>query len=290
MRALICLALLLLLLPLHAAGWVAHPVSGAKIYTHPGQEALARQIGALVEIELPRLASVIGVPSPGPFPIFAYTSQVEFYQQTSIDPYLLGTSSQPGGTIRIDCSGQEMQVRRTLAHELTHSLLDQHLGTNSGELPLWANEGIAGHLSDPVTRQQLKGASERIHQIGVLTPDEMDEAFRTRSSVDAAYLESRSMIAWLEYRHPGALRRLLDGLAAGHTFPAALRAASGLTLDEWWQQWEQAIPALMYWLIWMSSPAVYAPLALLVVILAIIRARRKRAEDEDEEGDDETAE
>ncbi|MHB9024797.1 MAG: peptidase MA family metallohydrolase [Armatimonadota bacterium] len=290
MRALICLALVLSLLPLHAAGWVAHQTPGVVIYTHRGENTLARQIGRLVELELPRLAAAIGVPSPGPIPIYAFSSQVEFYQQTTPDPFLLGTSSSPSGTIRLDCRRPEPQVRRTLAHELTHSLLNQRLAEYIGELPLWVNEGIAGHLSEPITRAELKGSSELIHQIGILTPEEMEESFHTRHTVDAAYLESRSMIAWLEYRHPGALRRLLDGLAAGQTFPVALHNAAGLTLEAWWQQWQRAVPAFMYWMIWFSSPAVYAPLALLVVILAILRARRKRAEAEEEEEAEEDGE
>jgi hypothetical protein len=138
---------------------------------------------------------------------------------------------------------------------LTHSLLDQRLGNYSGSLPRWVNEGIAGHLSDPVSPEQLDAVSQLIHRDGVLTLDELQAAFPDGPYRDAAYLQGRSMMAWLVLKHPGVLSRLLDELAAGRTFDDALQQVAGLTPEAWLAGWHRDIPAYIYWLTFLASPA-----------------------------------
>ncbi len=271
--------------PVLAARWNASTVPGAIIYVRPGETVLARNIAAMVHSELPRLASITGVASPGPFPVYAFSSFSEFLRATGINPDLRGVSMSPSGEILLDARGDIDEVQKTLAHELTHSLLNQRLGVNLSELPRWVNEGIACHLSDPLTRQELPAVTREIHQTGLLTLEQLGNSFTSHATrdTDAAYLQSRSMIAWLDYHHPGALRRLIDHLAAGEPFDTALTHAAGLTSESWWQQWEEGIPAYVFWLPLLSSPAIYAPMALLVIIAAIARAIRKRRREGEEE-------
>jgi len=266
-----------------AAGWSAVQVPGAVIYVRPGQTTLAGHMREMVQSELPRVAQYFGVQSPGPFAIYAYDSYAEFLEATGINPDLRGESRGPTGEIRLYARGDVDSVRRILAHELTHSVLDQRLGLHIGALPTWVNEGLAGHLSEPISPGELPGASRQVHRNGVLSLDELDVAFSSTGSHDAAYLQSRSMVAWLEYRHPGALRRLVDGLANRKSFEDALGDAAQLTPSEWWKQWETNIPAYIYWLNYLSSPVIYAPAAFLVIFVAILRALRKRREAEEED-------
>ncbi len=285
-RALLLALCLCFVAPLLATEWSAYPVPGAIIYVHPGQSTLARNIGDMVGAKLPGLAQFIGVRTPGPFPIYAYTDHIDFMRVTGINPDLLGVSMSPSGEILLDARGDVDSVGKTLAHELTHSLLNQRLGVHIGNLPIWVNEGIACHLSDPLTPQELPAVSAQIHRDGILTLDQLEIAFSTFSSRDAAYLQSRSMIAWLEYRHPGALRKMIDYLARGKTFETALYYAAHLTPDTWWQDWEEGVPAYFFWLNLLSSPAAYAPMAFLVILAAILRALRKRRDREETEEED----
>jgi len=292
MRMLLRIAWLLLCLgmgfPLAAADWVGYPAGGAVVYVRPGQERLARTLTAEVREETTRLAGALGVTTVREFPIYAYTSRVEFIRDTGRQPDLLGESLSPSGEIRLDASGSLGPVRQVLAHELTHSLLDQRLGFHISELPTWVNEGIAGHLSDPVSPSQLAGVSHMIHRDGVLSLDELEGAFPTGPFRDAAYLQSRSMIAWLEWKYPGAVRRMVDTLAAGQTFPDALHAAAGLTARAWLDKWQQSIPTILLWLTFLASPVVYTPLAVLLIWAVLRRILRNKAEeaDEDENGDE----
>ena len=277
---LVCLAVSL---PLAAATWVGYLAGGVVLYVRPGQERLAKQLVPMTEQELSRIAGELDIPRIRPFPIYAYASGVEFLRDTGKQPDLLGQSQSPGGEIHIDVSGTQWSPRQVLAHELTHSLLDQRLGPYIARLPDWVNEGIAGHLSAPVEPDQLEGVSHLIHRDGVLSLDELDEAFPSGPFRDAAYLQSRSMIAWLEWKHPGAVRRLTAALATGQSFSQALRKAAGLTPEAWLSGWRQNVPAIFYWLTFFASPAVYSPLAAILVFAIIRRYLRKRAEAKEEE-------
>jgi len=272
---------------LAAADWVGYPAAGGTvIYARSGQEQTARNLLAEMREELPRIAGKLGVTAVTPFPIYAYTSRAEFYRDAGRQPDLLGQSRWPGGEIYLDASGSMGPTRRVLAHELTHSLLDQRLGLHIVSLPTWVNEGIAGHLSDPVSRSQLAGVSRIIHRDGVLSLSELEHAFPAGQYRDAAYLQSRSMIAWLEWKHPGAVRRLVDELAAGQYFDEALKVAAGLTVEDWLAGWQQNVPALLIWLTYLASPVVYAPLALILAWVALRRLLRKRVDEMDEDEND----
>jgi len=277
---LVCLAVGL---PLSAATWVGYPAGGVILYVRPGQERLARELAPMTEQELSRIAGELEITQIHSFPIFAYASDVDFMRDTGKRPELLGESLSPGGEIRIDVSGTQGSPRQVLAHELTHSLLDQRLGPYIARLPDWVNEGIAGHLSDPVDANGLEGVSRMIHRDGVLSLDELNAAFPSGPFRDAAYLQSRSMIAWLEWQHPGAVRRLTAALAAGRSFPQALRTASGLTTEKWLTGWRRNVPAIFYWLTFFASPAVYSPLAAILIWAVVRRYLRKKAEEEEED-------
>jgi len=267
-------------LPLRAAAapWVGYPVQGGIILVPRGTDVnLVRTVSNMIRDELPRIATAIGLPVAGPYPIYLYTNHYAFMHDSGGTPFLRGVSYRPTGVIRIDTSQEGFSLRILLAHELTHSALNQRLGDAIGELPTWVNEGIAGHLSDPVTASQLPNVARLVHRDGVLTLDELEHAFTTGTLRDAAYLQSRSMIAWLEYQYPGSVQRMLDALAHGQSFANAVHAAAMMSPQAWLQDWKRGVPALSYWISVLASPVVYAPFAVLVIILAIYRLRQKRA-------------
>lgn len=285
---LLMLAALLWMAPGQAAPWEATRVDGVTLYVRAGQTRLAERMAGLVRQELPRVASELGMTSYRPFAIYAYHSSAAFMADTGLRPTLLGESWSPSGKILLDASGSEYQVRRTLAHELAHTLVGQVLDTRLASLPDWVNEGVAGHLSDPVTPDETEGTARLVHRDGVLTLEELDAAFPDGPHQEAAYLQSRSMVAWLEYRKAGTVRRVLASMAAGKTFDQALDAATGLTPQRWLDDWRHSVPAIMYWLTFLGSPVVYAPLALLLVWAALRRILRKdEPEDEDDDEEDE---
>ena len=279
LRIILLLACLGLLLPLTAAPWVGHQTAGVVLFTRDGQERLAQRLLPMVEEEVPRVAAELGLATVRPFAIMAYSSRVDFLRATGRQPNLLGQSLSSTGEIQLDATGSDEDIRPVLAHELTHSLLNQRLGDNLFMLPAWVNEGIAGHLSEPVSPRQMAGVARMIHRDGPLTLAELDNAFSSGDYRDAAYLQSRAMVAWLESRQPGTLLRLLDEVERGELFGDALSTVAGLTIEEWLNGWQRQVPALLFWLPFLSSPAAYSPFAFILVWVAVRRILRKRKEE-----------
>jgi len=275
--------------PLFAAegNWVDYPARYAVVHVHPGEGQVAEQLGGMTTEEITRLAPQLGLElrSVTRFRIYAYTSRSEFIHDAGRNPLLLGVSYRPTGMILIDVTGQEGPVRAVLGHELTHTLLNERLGENIDHLPDWVNEGLAGYFSTPVSPSQLPGITHLWHWQGILTIPQMESAFDGGQNVDAAYQQSMSMIAWLEYHHPGAIGIILKDLAHGLDFDHALLDAGGLSQQDWLQQWEAGIPSYEQWLSLLSSPVLYAPFALLIVLVFVLRVRRKRGEVEETSDD-----
>ena len=279
------LAILIMLSSLLAltAEWVGYPSSAGTIFVRPGQERIARIVVDAATEELPRIMRFLDIDDIPLLQIYAYTDRVEFMRDVGPHLNLLGVSYRPGGLIRLDASGASRSMRAILAHELTHSILSQHLGIFSGNLPNWVNEGLAGFLSVDMNKAQMRGMAHASHLSGHLSLDAMEQAFMQRDGADAAYQQSRSMVAWLEWKYPGSLARLVKALAQGYSFPASLHIACHLTPERWLRAWQKGIPSYYYWLNVISSPLLYAPMSLLLIVLAMRRIMRRRQEASEEE-------
>ena len=274
------------LTPLMARPWVSHQSTFATINTRLGEEPLAKSLLPVVDRESLRVANAIGLDSIKRFPIFFYTSHAEFMRDAGLNPELLGVSYSPSGLIRVDATNMRGSVETILAHEITHTLLYQRLGIHAGELPTWVNEGIAGYLSEPISRDMLPYYAHRQHARGMQSIEQMEQAFAGRQSTDAAYLQSASMIAWLEYRYPGSLQNILSRMDMGDSFYQALGDVTELTPEGWLARWKSGIPEFEMWLSLAGSPVVFAPMAILVIIVVLLRGRKHDDEEEEEEDEE----
>jgi len=250
---------------------------------HPGEEKSARVLINVANDETLRIAKYLQLNTMSGIRIILFTSKGEFMAANKPDIGLMGVSHGPN-SIHVLYSDDYNSNKSVLAHELTHSLLAQKLGNNRDSLPIWLNEGIAGYLSDPVAPTALKDVSELIGGTGVLTVQQMIDAFDNgKGNINAAYLQARSMTAWMEYNHPGALIKIISKISTGSTFDAALKSETVLTVNGWWFWWKSNVPPIEYFFSFMNSPAAFAPLAILVVIAVIIRKLRRKKEEEEEE-------
>ncbi len=271
--------------PASAATWVARMHGSVRVFVHPGEEALAGEIGTMARGDLPRITTALGVARPATIDIYAYRRADEFHAETQNSPYTVGVSYSPSGIIRLDASREAYSLRRTLAHELTHSLLSQRLGIALNDLPVWVNEGIAGLLSDPLSRDDMRKVALMTHRDGVFSLDALDRAFATHAHNDVAYVQTRAMVSWLEAQYPRAMRTILARIADdGESFPAALYAVTGLTEEQWLRRWINSVPDYLFWILLLNSPIVYAPAAIILVILVTLRLRKQRMADLDAAG------
>lgn len=278
MRVIALLLLLCCLAPLSASVWIAHPCPVAYVYVHPGEERTANWIASIVDEEGRRLAPALGLSTIRPFALYAYTDRSEFQQDAGSRPLLVGISYRPSGLIRIDVTGQEGPVQAVLGHEMTHTLLNQRLGDAIDRLPNWVNEGMAGYLAAPISPEELKVFAQQVPRQGTLSLRGMELAFDIGGYVDAAYQQSCSMIAWLEYHHPGAIAALIDRMARGSGFDEALQATADLSSQQWLDKWRTQLPLSAWVISILSSPAAYAPFAIIIIVAFTMGIRRKLTE------------
>jgi hypothetical protein len=123
------------------------------------------------------------------------------------------------------------EMRSLLFHEFTHAVFAERSG---GDRPFWLNEGLA-ELAERASRGE-RGISrserallrQRIDAGEWIALERLAPGFGglDEASARIAYLESTAAAAWVE-SHAGAagMGALLDAIAAGHDFDAALRRA-----------------------------------------------------------------
>jgi Peptidase MA superfamily len=164
-------------------------------------------------------------------------------------------------------------------HELTHVLLNS-LPSRSGPLPHWFNEGVAviesrrWSFRDTLTlgTTLLAGPPPRLETLAASFPAE-------EGAARAAYAESFNFIAYLEREHgPGAVRRILAGMAAGETFPEAFRRGVGRSLPEVERSWRDRVNFAYRWVPALTSTSVlWMGITLLVLLSRLAKRRRERA-------------
>jgi hypothetical protein len=142
------------------------------------------------------------------------------------------------GKIRVPVGGlagasDAEQLGPILAHELTHAFVRANV---PGALPLWLEEGLAGHFQGMTAEDAQRALRERGLRFARLA--DVSASLRGGPDVGAAYAAAALAVAemvrmdgfWLP-------RRTLEKVAAGVAFPEAFRAVAGIDLGEFEERW-----------------------------------------------------
>lgn len=142
------------------------------------------------------------------------------------------------GAIHVVASRRpEPRLAALLTHEYTHALF---LDALSGHEPFFLNEGLAQREEDRVRGLTTIGASEWRALLDALRGDDwlsLRSLVRGFAGLDAdearlAYLESRAAVDWIDRSTPGALSRWVSRCAKGEPWEPALRAETGLSVED----------------------------------------------------------
>ncbi len=144
--------------------------------------------------------------------------------------YLRTAASLPGGAA---------DIRRALAHELTHLYLRRR--TDAHPLPRWFEEGLAVRQAGPpllgdrvdLSLTAARGALPPLAAWRDAFPAGEDEARVAYAASADFVLHLRDLVG----RH--GIRRLLDQVARGTPFPAAFRVVLGGSQEEVEQSWRR---------------------------------------------------
>ena len=176
--------------------------------------------------------------------------------------------------------GVDVDPGVVLRHELAHLYLGAALGDGGERLPRWFNEGFAALYADEwrwVDPYRLAWA--RI--TGTLAPlSELDGTFPESTDPSVAYTQSMAAVRGLERRGGDAgLGHLLARMRDGATFDAAVRGTYGLTLDEFYAEWESELGRQYGWTVALTGQqGLWIVLAIVVLALYGLRRRAVKRE------------
>jgi hypothetical protein len=185
--------------------------------------------------------------------------------------------------------GVEVDPGVVLRHELGHLYLGAVLEDGGERLPRWFNEGFAALYAEEwrwVDPYRLAWA--RI--TGAMAPlRELQETIPSTADPSVAYTQSMAAVRALERRggDPG-LGHLLSRMRDGATFDVALRETYGLTLDQFYEEWESELGRQYGWTVALTGQeGLWVVLAVVVLVFYGLRrravsreiARRIRRED-----------
>jgi len=206
-------------------------------YDGPVPGEVARTALQLLEEAYDRLWRDFGRSPQHDIPVILYTRGL-FDEITRSPGWVGGTYD---GKIRIPVGGLQTgddaeRLGPILTHELTHAFIRANV---PGRLPLWFEEGLAGHFQGTTPVAALHILRSDGGAFGGL--EEVSTALRGGPRVGGAYAAAALAVAemvrldgfWLP-------RRILEMVAAGRPFPEAFRAAAGIDVPEFEQRWLQA--------------------------------------------------
>jgi len=137
----------------------------------------------------------------------------------------------------------------TLSHEYIHYLLTRKSRNN---VPLWLHEGIAKHFEtywregdgalEPVMESILAGGLANDYLIPLESMMPSFAKLKTAEDVQLAYAQVATMAGYMQDKHGADLfAELLEDLAHGGEFGAALEKRLGMSLPAFQDAWKQAM-------------------------------------------------
>ncbi|HEY5999731.1 MAG TPA: tetratricopeptide repeat protein [bacterium] len=200
----------------------------------PVPPEIARTALRLLEEAYGRIWREFSRPPQHDVPVILYSREL-FSEVTRSPAWVAGSYD---GKIRVPVGGlataaDAEALGPILAHELTHAFVRANV---PGSLPLWFEEGLAGHFQGVTAEAALQ--TLRAHHRRFARLDEVSAALRAGADIAAAYAAAALAVAemvrldgfWLP-------RRTLEAVGAGAAFPEAFRRNAGMGLDEFEERW-----------------------------------------------------
>ncbi len=173
-------------------------------------------------------------------------------------------------TIVLRADGRDLP--RTLRHELAHLALHERVEVR---VPLWFDEGYAGWAAGEWERLGVLELNLAVARGALPDFRALDGALRaSETSADAAYALAYSAVSELARRNPTAtLNPLMERLAAGEDFGAAVLATTGLTVDRFEEAWQRSIRRRYGLATWLLAGGGWLLVAIAVLVLVHLRRR-----------------
>jgi len=230
-----------------APGFVPYP-DDTRIYYVPGSELVTARFAGPLDEAIGEVEARLGAPFRSPFRVYVCPTHEDFARRVGEPPGTPVRGIQFPRDIWVsplafEFFGQDTG-KPTLAHELAHLHLRQHLGLGGRlrPIPSWFEEGvgdwIAGTGFERVSRDEAVEAFRRGER---LVPDALGRPLIPRRPSDYGltwpvfHAQSRMFVEHLHSTREESFAVLVRSVLAGDRFDVAFREAFGRSLEDEWQ-------------------------------------------------------
>lgn len=251
-----------------------------KVMYAPGDDVRAQFVAENADMWLERLIEQLGRPRGAwiQVPVMVYPTHDSFVGSTGDEfgEKIVGLAYSEGMRIELDASETYAPMTRIVGHELTHIIIFRILRGRAGELPLWANEGIAKTTSGEWDELDSDAVSEAAASGSIPALSDLSTGFPKGKS-DLAYAVSASMIKYISEGTKGDfIKPTLARVADGQSFPDAVRSVTGRSLDDWEGSWRGELQRTYAPYGWLKTVGMLAGLAFPVLAIAAYLALRMK--------------
>jgi uncharacterized protein YjeT (DUF2065 family) len=238
----------------------------------PAQQVIATDLARLADrpTEWPGL----GRRDPGPLRLIVVPNGRTLDSLTGGRAPAWGAAVALPGARTILLRADQDDLPRTLRHELAHLALHEAVTVR---VPLWFDEGYAAWAAGEWERFGGLELNLAVVRGAIPTLTGLDGALRgSATTADAAYALAASAVTELARRNPtGSLTPLLQRLERGEGFEAAVLATTGLSPQQFEDEWRRAVRRRYTLGQWLIAGGGWVVVAILVVWLV---RRRRRAD------------
>ena len=216
------------------------------IYWTEGNLAFGQAVYDAIQQSLDSYSKYLDLPAPDTLNVYIYRndSQLQMALNITNARWIAGHANPAENTIVTSIptgTGDLLDIKRQIPHELTHIRLYYYLEDNYAALPAWYNEGLAS-LSELYYLPEYREILDAAWRNDKLLPlSNLCSTFPSEPNLAAlAYAQAESFVHFLfnQYGKDG-LQRLLNAYKQGHTCSNGLEEAFDLDLDELQKEWYQ---------------------------------------------------
>jgi hypothetical protein len=262
----------------------------ARVIGVPSARATARNVAALIDEAVPRIASIVGTEDLRPVAAVVYLDRGDFVEATGIPARarVVGLATFPAGLVHVDGTGLLTAIERVVPHEVGHVMVARALGPALPDLPAWLNEGIAEYLAGERAAQVDPVSVRALGRGTALELGDLDTAIDERGeTAGLAYAEAASIVHFLVAQQgEGVIADLLRSFARTRDLEVTLKEVTGWRSAELESAWRSSVVRRWRWPLLFQSPTLIYGLMVLLFLVGLaryLRDRRRRQEMLDED-------
>lgn len=227
--------------------WQLQEAANMNLYWHGLGTSLISELIEGVESKLSRMALGIDIPEERKPKIFVYPDSDELRSAVLFTQEWTGALAfSEYNIVLIPVTSSNLDwAKRTLAHEITHLLVQEAIFGPFGDIPTWLNEGLAQYAEGEMEEYQRQALDDAIKEDKLLSVRSLGSSFPADpNQANLAYTQSLSLVSFLIDNYDWTkTRELLAIFKEGSTYDKALQKVYSFDINSLEEQWRVYIGA-----------------------------------------------